>query len=116
MGLIKKYKVMVFSKSYCPFCTKAKTALKNVGLDPEENRDISVMEIDGLPVQDMQLIQDTLSTMSGISSVPQVFIGGEFFSDGTGTAAAYEDGSLQKRLDEVDAELMEKYGAMENEE
>ena len=29
---IKNNKVMVFSKSYCPFCTMAKDALKAAGL------------------------------------------------------------------------------------
>ena len=30
--LIKENKVMVFSKSYCPFCTKAKNVLNSIGV------------------------------------------------------------------------------------
>lgn len=30
--MIKNNPVIVFSKSYCPFCTMAKQALKNAGL------------------------------------------------------------------------------------
>ena len=32
-GLVKGNKVMVFSKTYCPFCTKAKQILKSAGID-----------------------------------------------------------------------------------
>ena len=44
MDLIKENKVIVFSKSYCPHCTRAKALLKNGGvkhkvveLDQKEN-------------------------------------------------------------------------------
>ena len=54
-------KVVVFSKSYCPFCTKAKTALNSTGVK------YTLLEIEDLP--DMDDIQDYLRSLSGIRSV-----------------------------------------------
>ena len=60
-------KVMVFSKSYCPYCAKAKKALqKHVGkeLDPE---DYEIMEIENL--KNCGEIQSYLQRLTGSSSV-----------------------------------------------
>jgi hypothetical protein len=43
-SLIKGSRVMVFSKSYCPYCTKAKSALQSVGLTQ-----YGLLELDGHP-------------------------------------------------------------------
>ena len=43
-SLIAGSRVMVFSKSYCPYCTKAKTALQSVGLTQ-----YGLLELDGHP-------------------------------------------------------------------
>lgn len=42
-GLIDDNKVMVFSKDYCPFCTKAKSLLDSKGIEYE------VVELDLIP-------------------------------------------------------------------
>lgn len=39
--LITKNKVMVFSKSYCPFCMQAKSVLRQAGV-----QDMGVMELE----------------------------------------------------------------------
>ena len=60
-------KVMVFSKSYCPFCTKAKKVLaKHLGQDLSEE-DYEVMEIENNP--DCDAIQDYLKQLTGGRSV-----------------------------------------------
>ena len=43
-SLIAGSRVMVFSKSYCPYCAKAKTALQSVGLTQ-----YGLLELDGHP-------------------------------------------------------------------
>lgn len=59
---IASNKVVVFSKTYCPYCTMAKEALNKTGL-----KDFLVIELDGR--NDGDSIQDYLRTLSGIRSV-----------------------------------------------
>merc|ERR1711964_434797 len=79
--MIKNNKVMIFSKSYCPHCRKAKDALAQCGIMYRKDLSVCVLEIDEL--RNCQEIQDHLKTISGIRGVPQVFIGGKFFADGS---------------------------------
>ncbi|KAF4671217.1 hypothetical protein FOL47_001663 [Perkinsus chesapeaki] len=84
-------KVVVFSKSYCPFCTKAKKALSSVGAD------YKAIELDGR--KDCDSIQDYLLSITGGRSVPRVFIKGKFIGGGDETAAKAKSGELQKILE-----------------
>ena len=72
---IKGNKVMIFSKSACPFCSKAKKAMDGLDMKYE------VMELDKR--EDGQAIQDIMLGMTGGRSVPRVFINGEFIGGGT---------------------------------
>ncbi|KAL4228294.1 Glutaredoxin [Mactra antiquata] len=97
---IKEKKVMVFSKSYCPYCTKAKKALKvyvDDGTLKEEDYD--VMEIENN--KDCDAIQRHLKTLTGATSVPRVFINGKCIGGGDETAAAHSNGALKKMLLQV---------------
>lgn len=69
-GKISENKAIIFSKSYCPHCRAAKAALKEYG-SPHE-----VVELD--LVQDGSLMQQYLSTKSGVRTVPQIFVRGKF--------------------------------------
>lgn len=89
-------KVMVFSKSYCPYCAMAKKALKKYlgkELSPE---DYEVMELDG--VDNGPAIQSYLLKKTGASSVPRVFIKGKCIGGGTETDAMAKNGQLVKML------------------
>lgn len=55
-------KVVVFSKTYCPYCKKAKEALSNVGL-----KDYLLIELDER--EDGDEIQDALKGITGARSV-----------------------------------------------
>eukprot|EP00287_Rhodomonas_sp_CCMP768_P012167 CAMPEP_0196728618 /NCGR_PEP_ID=MMETSP1091-20130531/9243_1 /TAXON_ID=302021 /ORGANISM="Rhodomonas sp., Strain CCMP768" /LENGTH=166 /DNA_ID=CAMNT_0042071389 /DNA_START=14 /DNA_END=514 /DNA_ORIENTATION=+ len=92
---IDSNKVMMFSKTYCPFCTKAKTTLDNLGVKYE------VMELDKR--DDGAEIQDAMVEITGGRSVPRVFIGGQFIGGGDDVAAKGRSGELQKLLKEVGA-------------
>ena len=60
-------KVMIFSKSYCPYCTKAKQVFKrHLGKDLSEE-DYEVMEIENNP--DCDAIQNYLQKLTGARSV-----------------------------------------------
>jgi len=64
--------VVVVSKSYCPFCNRAKDVLKSFDL----GNDMEVYEIDNDP--EMNKIQDFMAKSTGARSVPRIFIGGQF--------------------------------------
>lgn len=57
---INKYKVAVFSKSYCPYCHKAKNALESFAYKPDA---FYWLEIDNRP--DCNEIQDYLHSITG---------------------------------------------------
>lgn len=61
-------KVVVFSKDYCPFCTKTKATLDGMGVD------YTVIEINLLP--NGAEYQAALTTISGQRTVPNVYVGG----------------------------------------
>lgn len=65
----KPLSVTVMSRDGCPFCVRAKEALRNAGIDFEElvlNRDYT---------------DRTLRAVAGSASVPQVFVNGEHVGD-----------------------------------
>lgn len=65
-------KVVVFSKTYCPYCTKAKKVLRNhYGKDLNE-ADVDIMEIENDP--DCDAIQDYLKKLTGGRSVSKIIV------------------------------------------
>jgi glutaredoxin 3 len=63
---IANSKVVVFSKSYCPYCTRAKNLLKEQGLE------FTLFELDNM--KQGSEIQSILKELSGQSTVPNIFI------------------------------------------
>ncbi|WWD22157.1 glutaredoxin [Kwoniella shandongensis] len=63
-------KVVVFSKSYCPYCKKAKSYLS------EDTSDIAILELDER--DDGSAIQAYLKELNGQGTVPHVYINKEF--------------------------------------
>lgn len=82
--------VAVFSKTYCPYCTKAKRALQSVGAKAV------VIELDERP--DGDAIQAELARMTGARTVPRVFVNGKCIGGGDDTAALAANGQLAKML------------------
>ncbi|KAI9318713.1 glutaredoxin-1 [Dichotomocladium elegans] len=87
---IKHNKVAVFSKSYCPYCVRAKALLEKLGvefyhieLDQEENG---------------AEIQDYLHKKTGQRTVPNIFINQKHIGGCDDLMAAYNSGSLKKLL------------------
>jgi len=96
--LIAAHPVVVFSKTYCPFCVKAKKALAPlVASHPPEF--IKVLELENHP--EMNKIQDALASLTGARSVPRVFIGGKFIGGGDDTVHLAATGELKKLIEEV---------------
>lgn len=93
---IRDNKVVMFSKTYCPFCTKAKNALKSAGLTK-----YLIIELDER--DDTDQIQDYLLDITKGRSVPRVFIGGKFVGGGDEMARYQSQGKLKTMLQEAGA-------------
>ncbi len=91
--LIASKKVVVVSKSWCGYCGTAKTVLKSYDIDDD---DIAIIEIDG--GSDEREIQAYMGQLTGRTSVPRVFIGGEFIGGGDETAKMHKNGKLRQKL------------------
>ncbi|MGH7773891.1 MAG: glutaredoxin 3 [Candidatus Binatia bacterium] len=59
-------RVIIYTKDYCPFCSRAKALLRSKNVDFEE-----------IDVTHDGLLQEEVQRSSGRRSVPQVFIDGE---------------------------------------
>ncbi|CAH2229701.1 jg19244 [Pararge aegeria aegeria] len=87
---ISQEKVVVFSKSYCPYCTLAKEVFGKV------KQPIKVYELDER--DDGPAIQENLAKISGFRTVPQVFINGTCVGGGSDVKQLFDSGKLQPML------------------
>ena len=89
--LVSSHKVVVFSKTYCPFCHRTKQTFRHL-----KTADVVVVEIDA---QDNGgEIQRILYGMTGQLTVPSVWINGTFLGGNDDTQAALRSGQLEKML------------------
>ena len=96
-ALIHKYPVVVFSKSWCPYCKRALEALAIEGVTSEPF--LLVVTLD----RDTNGIQSTLSSMTGRRTVPNVFVGGTSIGGGDETVRLQQSGELKLMLKEASA-------------
>ena len=87
---IANNKVVVFSKSYCPFCTKTKDLFDELGVDA------TVYELNQM--DDGADIQDTLLAMTGQRTVPNTFINGKHVGGNDNVQSANKSGKLKELL------------------
>jgi len=95
--IVHKYPVVVFSKSYCPYCKRALEALSIEGVTKPYIIDLQSIGSKG------QAIQDTLKKMTGRRTVPNVFIGGTSIGGGTETTGLQREGKLRPLLQKAGA-------------
>lgn len=81
-------KIIIYSKSNCPYCVKAKQLLKN------KNLKITEIDITNNPA----LIEEMLEKSSGRKTVPQIFIGDFHVGGCDDLYALNETGELDKIL------------------
>lgn len=79
-------KVMVFSKSYCPYCNKVKELFKSLGID------FLALELD--QVEHGSEIQAALAELTSQKSVPNVFINGQHVGGCDKTHELHSQGRL----------------------
>ncbi|GMH05549.1 hypothetical protein Nepgr_007389 [Nepenthes gracilis] len=87
--------VVVFSKSYCPFCVKVKKLLSELRVS------YKAVELD--TETDGSEIQSTLLEWTGQRTVPNVFIGGNHIGGCDTTTAMHQEGKLVPLLTQAGA-------------
>jgi glutaredoxin 3 len=92
--IIAGNKVAVFSKTYCPYCVKAKNVLAKYDING-----IRIVELDELEdSSQVDVIQDYLNKITGARTVPRVFINGKCIGGGDDTARLDRDNKLKELL------------------
>ncbi|OWZ11315.1 Glutaredoxin [Phytophthora megakarya] len=84
--------VVVYSKSYCPYCTKTKTLLTQLGAKYDV---VELDQIDGGSEQ-----QDALEQITGQSTVPNVFVGGKSIGGNSDVQKLHKAGNLEPLLEQ----------------
>lgn len=84
-------KVIVYSKTYCPYCTEVKSLFAQLNVAPK------IIELDQLA--DETQVFNALKQVTKRSTVPQVFVNGQHVGGCDDTVAAYKAGRLQQMLD-----------------
>ncbi|KAL6634748.1 hypothetical protein ACP70R_027419 [Stipagrostis hirtigluma subsp. patula] len=87
--------VVVFSKTYCPFCTRVKQLLTQLGAS------CKAVELD--VESDGSELQSALAEWTGQRTVPNVFIKGKRIGGCDDTMAAHNGGKLVPLLREAGA-------------
>eukprot|EP00308_Calcidiscus_leptoporus_P023442 CAMPEP_0119379876 /NCGR_PEP_ID=MMETSP1334-20130426/54466_1 /TAXON_ID=127549 /ORGANISM="Calcidiscus leptoporus, Strain RCC1130" /LENGTH=156 /DNA_ID=CAMNT_0007399509 /DNA_START=18 /DNA_END=488 /DNA_ORIENTATION=- len=87
---IAESKVVVYSKSYCPFCTKTKNLFSEMDVP------ITVIELDLM--EGGSELQQALTALSGQRTVPNVFVNGLHVGGNDDTQAVARSGKLKEML------------------
>lgn len=77
--------VILYTRPFCPYCTRAKALLAQVGAD-----NVQEINIDG----DNALFEEMLARSNGGRTVPQIFIGDTHVGGFTDMAALHQQGGL----------------------
>lgn len=88
--LIKKNKVMIFSKETCPFCTKVKELFTSL------NQQYTAIELDKM--DEGTAIRDYLFEKTGQKTFPNVYVNGTHLGGCDNTLTAHSEGRLEKLL------------------
>ncbi|EGW30167.1 uncharacterized protein SPAPADRAFT_144298 [Spathaspora passalidarum NRRL Y-27907] len=83
---INSHKVVVYSKTYCPYCKSTKELFGKL------NQDFKVVELDN--VSDGSVIQRGLKEITGQGTVPNIFINGKQIGGNSDLQSLYSQGKL----------------------
>ncbi|KAG8957674.1 glutaredoxin [Tulasnella sp. 408] len=90
---IANHKVAIFSKTYCPYCKRAKELIKSFDLPDGE---VEIVEIDIR--EDGSAIQEYLKEKTGQRTVPNIFIKQEHIGGSDDLANLNSAGQLKAKL------------------
>ncbi|KAK9367350.1 thioredoxin-like protein [Lipomyces kononenkoae] len=88
--LVSGNPVIVFSKSWCPYCRQAKQTLDN---EEVEHTDL---ELDQIDIGDA--IQKAIYELTSQRTVPAIFIGGKFIGGNSDLQTLKRNGQLKELL------------------
>lgn len=84
---IAKHEVVVFAKSWCPYCHRTKALLKsNLQNHDDDDTVVQVYDLDMMEAGDK--LQEELYRMTGQATVPSVWINGNFVGGNSETQSA----------------------------
>jgi glutaredoxin 3 len=86
--------VMVFAKSYCPYCRHTRSLLQEA---VPSGVSVDIIDMDQMN-EDGPLIQMELMTTTGQRTVPNIFINGEHIGGDSDFTKLHESGKLQEML------------------
>ncbi|KAJ6751619.1 hypothetical protein OIU85_002085 [Salix viminalis] len=101
--LVSTNSVVVFSKTFCPYCTKVKQLLNQLGAK------YIAVELD--TEKDGNEIQSALLVWTGQRTVPNVFIGGNHIGGCDQTTGLHQEGKLVPLLTDAGAVAVAKASA-----
>ncbi|XP_010441172.1 PREDICTED: glutaredoxin-C2 [Camelina sativa] len=93
--IVNSDSVVVFSKTFCPYCVRVKELLQQLGAK------FKAVELD--TESDGSQIQSALGEWTGQRTVPNVFIGGNHIGGCDATSNLHKDGKLVPLLTEAGA-------------
>lgn len=91
--LINEHVVAIFSKSYCPYCTRAKQVVSGLNLSPSQ---VGTVELDEM--NEGADIQAYLQQKTGQRTVPNIFVRGQQLGGCDDLLRAQQSGELEKLL------------------
>ncbi|GMH70159.1 hypothetical protein TrVE_jg2426 [Triparma verrucosa] len=93
---LEENEVVVFSKSFCPFCTSTKKMFSETGTELGMTSPAFVVELD--QIDGGADIQAELLSQTGQRTVPNVFVKGKHVGGNDDTMRAAANGKLQEML------------------
>jgi glutaredoxin 3 len=94
--------VVLFSKSYCPYCVRAKQALLSIGIEPV------VVELDQR--SDGRLVQIALMQMTGQRTVPSAWLDGKHIGGSDDVVSGVSSGLFRNVQAGVSKQMAEQAG------
>jgi cysteine synthase len=93
--LIRNEPVVLFALEWCEFCWSVRRLFAQVGI---AHRTILLDSAEYQAADRGGRIRAVLAAMTGTSTIPQIFIGGEHVGGSTDLFRGWRDGSIQRRL------------------
>jgi cysteine synthase A len=93
--LIRDEPVVLFALEWCEFCWSVRRLFAQVGI---AHRTIALDSVEHQAGDRGGRIRAVLAAMTGASTIPQIFIGGEHVGGSTDLFRGWRDGSIQQRL------------------